>query len=74
MDGGITDNLGLRGMYEVVGLTAGANAYYKRNKRSVPRHLVATSVDASTNPVPTMDMSDKQPSLLETISAMSNEQ
>ena len=74
VDGGITDNLGLRAVYEVVGITGGAGAYYERFKRKIPQHIVLLSVDASTDPKPEMDYSNKQPSLSETISAMSNVQ
>ena len=74
VDGGITDNLGLRATYEVVGITGGASAYYERYKRKIPQHIVLISVDASTDPEPEMDYSNKQPSLGETIGAMSNVQ
>ena len=74
VDGGITDNLGLRATYEVVGITGGATAYYERYKRKIPQHIALISVDASTDPEPEMDYSNKQPSLPEAISAMSNVQ
>jgi len=74
VDGGITDNLGLRASYEFVGITGGATAFFKRYKRTIPRQIVIISVDASTNPEPEMDRSNKQPSVGETIGAMSNVQ
>ena len=74
VDGGITDNLGLRASYEIVGITGGASAYFKRYKRKIPRHVIIISVDASTDPEPEMDRTNRRPSVKETISAMSNVQ
>ena len=42
--------------------------------RELPRHLVVISVNASTDPEPKMDLSNKQPSLEETIGAVSSAQ
>ncbi|MFK7845093.1 MAG: patatin-like phospholipase family protein [Rhodothermales bacterium] len=72
VDGGITDNLGLRAPYEVIKVSGGAKTFMKKSGRKIPRHAVLISVDASTSPEPEMDRSSKQPSLMETINAMSN--
>ena len=74
VDGGITDNLGLRAPYELVTTFGGAKSYLKRVGLSHPSRLVIISVDASTNPEPEMDSSRKQPSIKETISAVSDAQ
>ena len=74
VDGGITDNLGLRAPYEIVTTFGGAKSYLKRVGLSRPSRLVIISVDASTSPEPEMDSSRKQPSLKETISAVSGAQ
>ena len=74
VDGGITDNLGLRASYEIVETMGGAEAFVRLAKTMVPRDLVIISVDASTDPEPEMDRSNKQPSVGETIGAMSSVQ
>lgn len=74
VDGGITDNLGLRAMYEVIEVAGGADAYLQRMGRKPPRKFVVISVDASTKRQPTMDESARQPSLGDTVSAMSSVQ
>lgn len=74
VDGGISDNLGLRAVYEIIELSGGATKYVKIFKREPPRRLVVLAVDASTEPQPTMDGSTKAPSLGETIGAMSDVQ
>jgi NTE family protein len=74
VDGGITDNLGLRAFYEIMLLSGGAQTFFKTFDRQVPRYALVISVNASTDPEPLMDRSDKQPSIGETISSMSNVQ
>jgi len=74
VDGGITDNLGLRAIYEVIEIAGGAQAVLKKMNRKPPRYLAIISVNASTDPEPEMDRSNKQPSLEETINAMSDVQ
>lgn len=74
VDGGITDNLGLRALYEVVEIAGGVTAYADTLGRVPPRRLVLVSVDASTEPEPKMDLSTQPPSLTESINAMSDVQ
>jgi NTE family protein len=74
VDGGITDNLGLRAIYEVIELAGGAGAFYKRFGIKPPRYAALITVNASTDPEPEVDRSKKQPSVAETIGAMSNVQ
>jgi NTE family protein len=74
VDGGITDNLGLRAIYEVVEVTGGPATYYEEVGVKPPRYVALIAVNASTDPEPEMDMSNRQPSIAETINAMSNVQ
>jgi len=72
VDGGISDNLGVRAVYEIIEITGGATAYAKRFARVPPRRLVVIAIDGSTDPYPVMNESNKAPSLLETVGAMSD--
>ena len=74
VDGGITDNLGTRAIYEIVGAAGGAKAFLERFKRKPPRHFVIMTVDAATDPEFEMDQSLQPPSIDETISAVSSTQ
>jgi len=72
VDGGLTDNLGLRALYEVVMVSGGMNEYIKKYDREPPRRLVMISVNASAEPDPEMDRTDEQPSMSTTIGAVSD--
>ncbi|MGB7299302.1 MAG: patatin-like phospholipase family protein [Burkholderiaceae bacterium] len=74
VDGGITDNLGLRAIYDLVRLNGGPNAMLDRLGRSLPKRLILLSVNASTSPEPAMDKTNRQPSLAEAANAMSDVQ
>jgi len=74
VDGGITDNLGLRAMYDVISLAGGAQSYIEDFERKPPRRVVLISVNASARPESNMDRSPRQPSLAESIGAMSDVQ
>ncbi len=74
VDGGITDNLGLRAPYEIVTISGGGKSHLKKSGFSHPSSVVFISVNASTDPAPDMDSSRKQPSIKETISAVSGTQ
>ncbi len=74
VDGGLTDNMGLRAPYDLFSLAGGPHDFFRKKNVNGPRHLVIISVDASTNPVKDMDGTNKQPSVLEAISAMSGVQ
>ncbi len=74
VDGGITDNMGLRALLEIVETAGGIKAYTAKFHRIPPRRTVVIAVNASTDPEPTMDRSNKQPSLTETINAISDTQ
>jgi NTE family protein len=74
VDGGITDNLGLRAVYEMVEVTGGAKVFMDKHHRTSPRRLVVISVNASTDPTPEMDASNKQPGIGETIGSVTDVQ
>jgi len=74
VDGGITDNLGLRAIIELITLAGGAQATERSLERKPPSHVVVISVDASTDPESTMDQSTAEPSLIKTIGAMTDVQ
>jgi NTE family protein len=71
VDGGITDNLGLRAVYDIVEMSGGVKAFYsKNNGRKIPRRLVLISVNASAKRQSSMDRSDRQPSIKETMGSV----
>jgi len=74
VDGGITDNLGLRAIYEVIEVAGGASAFLKRINRKPVRRFAIISVNASTGADPDLDLSAKQPTLEDTIKAVTRVQ
>lgn len=74
VDGGITDNLGLRSIHDMLEVAGGAKSLMQRLKLRAPKRIVLISVDASTNPELLMDNTNRRPSLSETVGAMSNVQ
>ena len=74
VDGGITDNIGLRAIWDVVTISGGARAYVEKMNRQRPSKLVLIAVDASTTPVYNMDATNKQPSMAHSMGAMTGVQ
>jgi len=74
VDGGISDNLGLRAHYEIVELNGGMAKFNKKLQRKPPRRLILISVNAATDPQSTMDQTTEQPSIPAAINAMSDVQ
>jgi NTE family protein len=74
VDGGITDNMGLRAMYDLVSISGGMEAFLTQVNSKVPGKLAIISIDASTSPVYAMDETNKQPSIAHSIGAMSGVQ
>ena len=74
VDGGITDNLGLRAILEIIDVAGGLDGFFAGLRVAPPRHVVVISVNAATNPEPAMDRSNEQPGIAETISAMNDVQ
>ena len=74
VDGGITDNMGLRAMTDVIAVSGGPSAMLSSMQRKVPRHIVFLSVNASTRHRSDMDETTKQPSMLAAMNAMTDVQ
>ena len=73
VDGGITDNLGIRSLYDRVELVGGAGNAAKNMPR-VPKYLVIIVVNAETRPENPMDSSGNTPSSLQVVNAVSSAQ
>lgn len=74
VDGGITDNLGLRAIYENVELSGGIETAVRGLEGAIPRRLVVISVDASTKLEVAMDQSLAEPSLSEAVNSITDVQ
>jgi len=61
VDGGITDNLGIRAVTDIAAITGNPAEYYGSNWRP-PRQLVVIAVNAATQSEDEMDTSNKDPS------------
>jgi len=73
VDGGITDNLGLLAAFDIIEAGGGIKTLVERfGRRTPPRHIAVIVVNASTSPEPVMNKTTRQPSLMETVSAMSD--
>jgi NTE family protein len=74
VDGGITDNLGLRAIYEAVELAGGAKPFMAKVGKQNIKHIAVISVDASTQTRKAMRLTNKSPSIQETVDAMTDVQ
>lgn len=74
VDGGITDNTGLRAINNVVDLSGGPGQLINRVQRRLPKHVVVLSVNASTENRTDMDKSPRQPSMIASMNAMTDVQ
>jgi len=72
VDGGITDNMGLRAISDVVTISGGPAEMFNKTQRKIPGHIVFLSVNASTEKRPDMNKSAKQPSMLGSMNAMTD--
>jgi NTE family protein len=61
VDGGITDNMGLRATYDVVTASGGPEVFLDKTNLATPDRMIVISIDASTEPVQDMDVSNKVP-------------
>lgn len=74
VDGGITDNTGLRAITNVVDVSGGPEQLLNKMQRKLPRHVVVISVNASTETRTDMDKSPRQPSMMASMNAMTDVQ
>jgi NTE family protein len=74
VDGGITDNLGLRAMSDVITVSGGPGALLNKVQKKPPSTVVFISVNASTEQVSELGKTNKQPSILQAVNSMSDVQ
>ncbi|RVU82828.1 patatin-like phospholipase family protein [Leucothrix sargassi] len=74
VDGGITDNLGLRSIYDIIELGGGAKRTATKLRANPVERFVVISVDAAIPPKKTMDLSNAHPSLVDSALAVSDVQ
>ena len=74
VDGGITDNMGLRATYDVVTASGGPEVFLDKTNLATPDRMIVISIDASTEPVQDMDVSNKEPSIAHSIGAVTGVQ
>ena len=72
VDGGITDNLGLRSIYDFVELIGGARSFLRFLQHDTPERIVVISVDASNDPDTAIGASPGYPGPAATIDVTSN--
>ncbi|GAB6071170.1 patatin-like phospholipase family protein [Thiomicrorhabdus hydrogeniphila] len=72
VDGGITDNLGLRAIYESIQFTGGPKAFLQKLNKKKVKHIAVISVDASTESSQNIRMTNKSPTMQQSIDAMSD--
>ncbi|BCN92612.1 lipoprotein [Thiomicrorhabdus immobilis] len=72
VDGGISDNLGLRAIYEAIELAGGASAFMKQVGKHNVKHIAVISVDASTKTTKAIRLTNKSPSIKQSVDAMTD--
>ncbi len=72
VDGGITDNLGLRAMLEVVEVLGGARDYLQTLQIQPPRRIAVIAVNAAAGTRQGIDASVQQPTIEQTLDAVTN--
>lgn len=72
VDGGITDNLGLRAIYEVMELSGGAKQILKKFNQKPVGHFAVIAVNASTHSSQDIGKTNQVPSIKSTINAVSD--
>lgn len=72
VDGGITDNMGLRAMTDVIAIAGGPGVMISKMQRKTPSHVIFLSVNASTKYSSDMDKTTEQPSMLDAMNAMTD--
>ncbi|MDM0109783.1 patatin-like phospholipase family protein [Variovorax sp. J22R24] len=74
VDGGITDNLGLRALLDAVDLAGGAEKYIQSLGIATPRRIAIISVNAAADAPGGIGESSRQPTFEQTMSAVTNVQ
>lgn len=74
VDGGITDNLGLRALLDAVELTGGAEKYVSKLDIAVPRRIAIVSVNAAADAPAGIGESNRAPTFEQTMNAVTDVQ
>lgn len=72
VDGGISDNLGLLALYEVIESAGGDEEFMNQIESKPSKHFVIVTVDASTSPERKFEQSALEPSIMDTFNAVSD--
>ena len=72
VDGGITDNLGLRAMLDTIELMGGAKEYLQDIGIATPRRIAVISVNASADTPMGIGATGRAPSIVDTLNAVTN--
>lgn len=72
VDGGITDNLGLRAILDTIELVGGAQQYLRREGIATPRRIAVISVNAAADTPLGIGATRQAPSIETTIDAVTN--
>jgi NTE family protein len=72
VDGGITDNLGLRALLETMEVIGGAQEYVAQLGMQPPRRIAVISVNAAADPRQGIDATRQQPTIGQTLDAVTN--
>ena len=72
VDGGITDNLGLRALLDMIELVGGARQYQQAMGVSVPRRIAFISVNAAADTPLGIGATARAPSIGDTLNAVTN--
>ena len=73
-DGGITDNLGVRSLYDRVEATGGALRTFRESNTRLPEYIIVIIVNAQTRAAEPMDSSNESPSNATVLGAVSKTQ
>ena len=74
VDGGISDNLGLRPALDFISAVGGTRAALEVSAGEAPEHLVFIAVNAETDPDPAIDLSAASPSFASLMNSVSGGQ
>ena len=74
VDGGITDNLGLRALTEMVDIVGDSRRFMATIERTPPEHMVIWTVNAATSANVGIDKTPASPTLSDTIGAVTDAQ
>ena len=74
VDGGISDNLGLRPMLDRVAVMGGAESAFQLSGIGAPDHFMVVAVNAENEPDPAIDLRSAAPSLAASLNLVSGSQ